>query len=174
MADIVTADQCVHPFERAGLGKAPFRFLGVEENVIKHPDGREQAGGCCDYCYTGIRYEFRILSSDGRVSKVGCDCILKLDRADNRLIKQAEAAKLAIERTKRKQREEARKIVEAERIKAAYSRIDDPEVKASMQAKPHPHMPHNPMSSLWHYVAWVGEHGGHSGKLACAKMIENA
>lgn len=66
-----------HPFETAGLGQAPFRCVGISEAVFTLPDGSSQAGGCCDYCYTGIRYEFHIESADQRTFKVGCDCVRK-------------------------------------------------------------------------------------------------
>lgn len=67
-----------HAFEVAGLGAAPFRFVGMSENYITYPDGTTQAGGCCDYCFTGIRYECHCVSSDGKRFKVGCDCIAKV------------------------------------------------------------------------------------------------
>lgn len=60
----------VHPFEVAGMGKAPFQFVSV--------DSRGEMVGC-DYCGTGIKHKFFILSSDGKRSKVGCDCINKVD-----------------------------------------------------------------------------------------------
>jgi hypothetical protein len=65
----------VHPFEKAGLGQAPFRCVGMVENVFMLPDGNSKAGGFCDYCYTGIRYEFHIESADQKKFKVGCDCV---------------------------------------------------------------------------------------------------
>lgn len=67
-----------HAFEIAGLGLAPFRFVGASENVITYPDGRQQAGGSCDYCGTGIRTECHVKSSDGKTFKVGCNCIDKV------------------------------------------------------------------------------------------------
>lgn len=67
----------VHVFERANLGKAPFRCVGFSEIVITHPDGSTQAGGSCDYCSTGIRYACHIRSADGRTFKVGTDCVAK-------------------------------------------------------------------------------------------------
>lgn len=66
-----------HCFELAGLGKAPFRFVGMSVNVIRYPDGSTQAGGSCDYCGTGIANECQVKSADGRTFKVGCDCIQK-------------------------------------------------------------------------------------------------
>jgi hypothetical protein len=66
-----------HAFQVSGLGLAPFKFVGMNENVIRHGDGSTQPGGSCDFCGTGIRYEFLIESADHKVSKVGCDCIQK-------------------------------------------------------------------------------------------------
>ncbi len=66
-----------HKFTESGLGKAPFRFVGVHENAFKLPDGTSKAGGSCSHCGTGIRWEFHIISADGVRSKVGSDCIHK-------------------------------------------------------------------------------------------------
>jgi len=54
-------------FEQAGLGKSPFRLLGINDL------GR--ASGTCSYCGHPIRYEYRILSADGRKSTIGSECI---------------------------------------------------------------------------------------------------
>lgn len=70
-----------HAFEVAGLGLAPFRFVGASENVITYPDGTQQAGGSCDYCGTGIRTEYHVRSADGKLFKVGCNCIAKVGDA---------------------------------------------------------------------------------------------
>ena len=114
-----------HPFEKAGLGKAPFSCTHVTENVFELGDGTTKAGGCCDYCGTGIRWEFWIKGSvaGARQFKVGCDCVAKTGwgiegfekvRADNaRARRQAGATK----------RREARKAqIEAERAQRAAQR----------------------------------------------------
>ncbi len=67
-----------HKFELAGLGKAPFKFVAMSVNTITYPDGTTKAGGTCDYCSTGISNEFHIKSADGKLSKVGCNCIEKV------------------------------------------------------------------------------------------------
>jgi len=67
-----------HAFEVAGLGIAPFRFVGASENVITYPDGTQKAGGSCDYCGTGIRTECHVKSADGKTFKLGCNCIEKV------------------------------------------------------------------------------------------------
>lgn len=72
------ADVGKHRFEVAGLGLAPFRFVGFSVNVITHPDGSTQSGGSCDYCGAGIANECQVLSADGKRFKVGCDCIAKV------------------------------------------------------------------------------------------------
>jgi hypothetical protein len=67
-----------HKFEKAGLGLAPFRCVGVVEHFITYPGGRTQAAGTCDYCGTGIRFEYLIKSSDGNKFVVGSDCVEKV------------------------------------------------------------------------------------------------
>lgn len=75
-----------HVFEAAGLGKAPFRCVGFSEIVFNNGDGTTKAGGCCQYCFTGIRYACHILSSDGKRFHVGTDCVART--GDAGLIKQ--------------------------------------------------------------------------------------
>ena len=65
----------LHPFERAGLGRAPFRCTGVRENWFEMPGFGRKPGGCCNYCSTGILYEYSILSADGKTFIVGSDCV---------------------------------------------------------------------------------------------------
>lgn len=66
-----------HPFTRAGLGQAPFRCKAVRTNWFSPPGFPEAAkpGGSCQYCGTGILYEFVIQSADGREFVVGSDCV---------------------------------------------------------------------------------------------------
>lgn len=71
----------MHPFTAAGLGQAPFRCVAVRENWFSppgFPEGRKP-GGCCNYCSTGILYEFVIESADNRRFVVGSDCVLKTE-----------------------------------------------------------------------------------------------
>lgn len=70
----------IHPFEKAGLGKAPFRCVGCRENWFVMPGFGQKPGGTCDYCGTGILYEYVIKSSDGAEFVVGSDCVMKCDR----------------------------------------------------------------------------------------------
>lgn len=78
MKSDITTDVGLHIFERAGCGKAPYRFIGISEEVYQAcPDAPVQAGGNCDYCGTGLRNKYWLLSADGRKFGVGCDCIEK-------------------------------------------------------------------------------------------------
>lgn len=65
-----------HVFEEAGLGKAPFRFMGISQNLFKAGDA-VKPGGTCDYCGTGILHEYKIVSADNKSFVVGSNCILK-------------------------------------------------------------------------------------------------
>ena len=80
----------IHVFEAAGLGKAPFQYLGYYEDR----GGRQmqtatgltvtvgapgQPMGTCDYCGASIAICCRIQSSDGKTFVVGSDCVMKTD-----------------------------------------------------------------------------------------------
>lgn len=96
----------IHKFTDVGLGQAPFRFNGVTENAFKLPDGTTKPGGTCDYCFTGIRYEYHIISACGKKSKVGCDCIRRIN--DSKLMSVCEIAK--------------KKFLKEQRIEKEYKR----------------------------------------------------
>lgn len=105
-----------HKFTEAGLGQAPFRFIGCTENRFQMADGTTKPGGSCDYCYTGILYEFWIMSADGKRSKVGCECIRKAK--DHKLLRVSELAKRKILQEKRAYAREAERQAELERQRA--------------------------------------------------------
>ena len=54
----------LHPFERAGLGRAPFRALRCEA-----------ADGGCAFCGQRLKYLFHVQSGDGKTFVVGSDCV---------------------------------------------------------------------------------------------------
>ena len=81
----------LHVFERAKLGAAPFKFVGMEEKVYQACHGAPvQPGSSCDYCGTAIRYVCWINSKDGKRFKVGTDCVAKT--GDAGLIKQLKSS----------------------------------------------------------------------------------
>jgi hypothetical protein len=84
-----------HPFERSGLGLAPFKFVGMTEEVgpirtqiapgvTAEVGAPGQPMGTCKYCGQGIRYACHILSADGKRFTVGSDCVAKLSLESNR------------------------------------------------------------------------------------------
>lgn len=116
----------LHPFEAAGLGLAPFKFVGCYKNVfVACPGAPAKAGGTCDFCYQGIMYCNTVQSSDGKQFVVGCDCIRRLGSADNRLLSQAERAMANLKKeqkdAERKAKQEKR---EAERAAAEQAERD--------------------------------------------------
>lgn len=73
-----------HAFERAGLGIAPFHYVGMYEKVyVAFPGAPAQPSGTCDYCGNGIRYCCQIQSADGKKFIVGTDCVAKVNAESN-------------------------------------------------------------------------------------------
>ncbi len=125
----------IHRFEMAGLGKSPFHFTGtVTEKVFCVPGGSPKAGSSCDYCGTGIRYEFWVRSSDGNEFKVGCDCIHKT--GDRGLIQQIAVAERKLRDAKNKAAKVRKMARLAERINTALAIL--PTVRGKLAEKPHP------------------------------------
>lgn len=87
----------LHPFERAGLGKAPFRlaYLAI-------------GGSCCDYCGTGIVRQFWVQGADGSTFKVGCECVRKTGEADDALVRDVDDARKRADRLQSRERERQR------------------------------------------------------------------
>ena len=116
-----------HPFEKAGLGKAPFSCTGVSENVFALPDGTSKAGGCCDYCGTGIRWEFWIKGSiaGAKQFKVGCDCVAKTGWGIDRFLEvRAEHTRARRQAGAQKRRESRQAQLAAERAQKATERLE--------------------------------------------------
>lgn len=86
--ETTTCDR-IHPWEKAGLGKAPFAWLGVFEDYGPHKVERDgitfetgapgQPMGCCAYCGQGIGECHQIRSADGKKFVVGCDCVRRIE-----------------------------------------------------------------------------------------------
>lgn len=59
-----------HLFERAGMGKAPFRCVGY---ICRD--------GSCNYCGTPNKYAAVVESADGKRHEIGMDCVEKVGDA---------------------------------------------------------------------------------------------
>lgn len=120
----------VHPFERSGLGKAPFRFVGMKEKVHVAGD-HVQAGGTCMHCGMGIRYCYWIESADGRQSYVGSTCIGKT--GDARLVPLVESEE---RKRKRAQRDERARLARV----ATRKSLESIRERAAQLPHPNEHM----------------------------------
>lgn len=158
----------IHPFEAAGLGKAPFRYAGMVDQDIRYGNAvvkingvecETKPGGTCDYCGTYIVHMFRVTSSDGRTFKVGSDCIEKVDA------KLIVPVKADIKQFKAKQ--------DRERIEAARSMLERPDVVEILKAFPHPQPKAAYNGATFHdYAVWIMRNAGITGKLGVARAIE--
>lgn len=155
-----------HVFEKAGLGIAPFTLVGMTENVIRHPDGTTQNGGCCKYCYNGIRYEYRVRDANGKTFVVGSDCAAKTgDAGLRRKVTEYERKLAAQKRAKAADKAKAR-------ITVAKERIATPEIVAQLSAKPHPNARFCAEGkTMLDYAQWVLANGGTKGRLEIAKLV---
>lgn len=161
-----------HKFEKAGLGKAPFRLIRVVERRGPYreldkngmPTGLEigapgQPMGCCKYCYTGIATCYVIESADGNRFDVGCECVRKV--GDAGLIK-----------TINKHKSRAAKAREEQRIGDMRDRLTmDDDLRAFLASKPHPKQWLNTMNLL-DSVEWMMKNAGHAGRIKTVRLIE--
>ncbi len=159
-----------HVWERAGLGKAPFRFEGISEErgPIRLADGTQvgapgQPMGCCAYCYTGIAECCHIRSADGKRFIVGNECVRKT--GDKGLI-------ISMKPALNKARKEARHKAEHDGIKWASDELKRPEVIALLAGKPHP-LAYMATSgkTAFDWALWMMRHAGASGRMKVVRYL---
>lgn len=115
----------LHAFEVAGLGKAPFRYVGCRKNVfVACPGAPPKAGGTCDYCSQGIMYECVIKSSDGKTFVVGCDCVRRTN-VNNRVLSEMERGFAQLKKAERDAKREAKWQEERARLEAELQKQRD-------------------------------------------------
>lgn len=158
-------DKAQHVFEKAGLGKAPYRYLGITTTSDRAALNAEaKANGemyttnyctCCDYCYTAINDAYRLESADGKRFKVGCECIKKA--GDKGLEKQIDKDRKRVAREKRHARE-AKQLAEAE----AWCRENSKRLSEIPSTNEHGRKRDE---SLLDQLRWYWKHAGTSGKL---------
>lgn len=78
-----------HPWERAGLGHAPYRFIGASREVYQAVPGDPgcplQPAGSCDFCGQAIWDQVRFESADGKRFKVGHDCAARASEGGKKM-----------------------------------------------------------------------------------------
>ena len=175
--EVETAEaRALHPFERAGLGKAPFYFLGLTEKTYQACHGAPvQPGGSCAYCGTGIRYCCRIKSADGREFIVGCDCVQRLadERNDGsataRDVRKLAAVVNAAERKIAAQKRAQKAAAVLANVEAALA---DEAIRATLETRPHPRAFAG--LSLLNWCEWMLANAGAKGRAEVAKAIKAA
>ncbi len=120
----MTTDK-IHPFEKAGLGHAPFRVTGVDRKVFYAcPGAPAQHGGSCDYCGTGITYHFYIRGSGPKDKEfhVGSDCVAKTE--DKELIKCVKVLQTAEEKKLKAEKAAERGAASEKKYAAILKKLD--------------------------------------------------
>jgi hypothetical protein len=167
-----------HPWERAGLGKAPFFYLGVSEKrgpiVIEQRDGTTltigspgQPMGTCAYCLQGIVECHHVRSADGKKFTVGCDCIARVhgdDRAPLRV--KAEAASRKLRNAAAKARRGAKATTEQAELDALLA---DEATRARLAALPGPKF-----GTLLEHAEFMARKAGAAGRGRALKAIRAA
>ena len=168
----------VHPWERAGLGKAPFAYLGVSESRgpirIRNNDGTEtligsegQPMGSCAYCLQGIAECHHVRSADGKKFTVGCDCIRRVygdDRAPVRA--KAEAASRKLRNRAAKARRDAKATTEQGELAALLA---DEGTRAKLAELPGPRF-----GTLLEHAEFMAKKAGAAGRARALKAIKAA
>ena len=164
----------VHVFEKAGLGIAPFRFIGVDERrgpmVISTEGGVTtscgapgQPMGVCDYCGEGIVECCVIQDARGKRFIVGNVCVGRT--GDKGLKKQMDPIL-------NKARRDARHASEANGIEWAQGQLQDQALCAQLDREPHP-MEH--MAKMGHtrlsWACWMMDHAGNSGRMQVVRYL---
>lgn len=163
----------IHPFEAAGLGHAPFRFVAVEHRVgpINLGGGHfvgapGQPMGTCDYCGTGIADCCIIRSADGKQFIVGSTCVAKVESKGSRLLTETQRAV-----------REMKKVAQAEkdtaRIVKTRALLTSDAVRAALVARPHinAHMAGKGLTLL-DWAEWMLVNAGTSGRLDVCRVVE--
>lgn len=177
-ADLAAFDTALHPFERAGLGKAPFRFVGlVEKTYVACQGAPVQPGGTCAFCGTGIRYVCIVKSADGRAHDIGTDCVHKLEDERNTNDEHAREIRRLADKVKAAQRKLAadKRAAKAAAVTANLeATLADEANRAALAALPHPSPNAPPHASLLSWSEWMLANAGAAGRARVAKAITAA
>lgn len=165
----VEAGEVIHPFERAGLGVAPFRLVGHEESWFQAAPGEpRRPGASCDYCGTAIVDTFWIAGTDGRRFKVGSDCVHKTTKPGTKVRTEVERKVRTIQNAKRHAREDAKAA-------GAVELLQDPAVRAELARHPHPlWFRAERGDTLLQWAEWMLANAGRKGKVEVAAALQNA
>ncbi len=168
-----TASATVHPFQAAGLGLAPFRFIGIVKQDITHGEVRvgtidgytvtTKKGGTCAYCGTYIVQMCNVKSADGKRFHVGSDCIAKVggEELARKVAKAVNAARAVVTKDRA-----------AGKVASLVEILTRSEVRAALSAQPHPVAFRAARGeTLLDSIEWTMQNAGTAGKLRAAKIV---
>jgi len=166
----------LHPFEKAGLGKAPFRYAGSEVKIgpIQLGGGLSvgapgQPMGTCDYCGTGISVCYTIESAEGNRFVVGCVCVNKIYKASNCTASQL-ARDPVYQKIKADKRDRDRKLRhERETAKITAGRQWAEEHRSELEALPNPY---RAGENLWQQYEWFMLNAGNRGRIRILSTLK--
>lgn len=156
----------IHVFEKAGLGKAPFKVVGFTVEKYQACQGAPiQVGGSCDYCGTGIMNTYHIQSADGNTFKVGCECVNKT--GDKGMIKRVQK----MERDRKRKDRHAR---EAKRVNRMFGLLSMDTVRDDLASRPHPmDFRADQGDTELDWAEWLARNSGTSGRIRVARKLED-
>lgn len=164
-----------HPFEAAGLGRAPFRLVAIEERRGPIPmldaEGRPtnsmvgspgQPMGSCAYCATAIAECCIIRDADGKTFVVGNVCVYKT--GDAALV---DVTKREVNRRRLERKHE----LDAARIERVRETIARDDVRAALAAKTSPNRSDD---TLLDWAEWMLTNAGTTGRIKVCRAVEKA
>ncbi len=175
----MTTMQSLHPFEQAGLGKAPFSFIGMTEergpirSTCQKTGVEIQIGapgqpmGTCDYCGQGIAIVCHVQGADGKRFKVGSDCVEKVYK--NYGQESADPVKRQIDRARK---DHARKVRHERKTRqlAAYHAWAEAH-ETALRAAPNPC---RQGETRWDQYLWFTRCAGTAGNLKLYRELRKA
>jgi len=163
----------VHPFERAGLGLAPFRVVGMIERrgpintvlggVLVSVGAPGQPMGSCKFCGIGIAYCFVVRSSDKREFEVGSDCVARTRTEILPAVKRQVA---------KAERERVQARVDA-RVGSARVSLEREDVRAVLRARSTNYgTSTGRRQTVLAWAEWMLAHAGRKGQTLVAQRVE--
>ncbi|MES2155445.1 MAG: hypothetical protein V4510_09955 [bacterium] len=162
----------LHAFEKSGLGRAPFKFIGCEERrgpmLLGVKNGVEmwagapgQPMGTCAHCGTGIAVCCTIESADGKRFIVGNVCVNKT--GDKGLIKTTRKAINQRNRERNHALAKARRLWITENLERA---------KPGLTHRKHPNG--FAEKNAYDWAVWMLKNAGDQGLMGVEKLIKVA
>ena len=160
----------VHPWERCGLGVAPYRCVGSAVVTYQACHGAPvQPGSSCDYCGQGIMNVYSVQAACKSVFKVGCDCVRKT-------CSEKEGVRTAIETADRKHRNALAKVSRDKRDASAKDALASlrAEHEFALAAMPHPRATTQDWAKDKTALDWLDFMLGCCGAAGRAKLLKEA